>query len=303
MSIPIPPTAPPFEPGHPAAEIHASRPNTHPQGITKHLLAHTGLILVSVGFLFPIAWMVSASFTPSDQIFSSGIRFFPAHPTLDNYREAFQSLPLLRNLGNSVIISGVYTLGALFLCSLAAFAFAKLDFPFRHTLFTILLATMMVPALMTLLPSFIIMSDLHWVNTYQSVIVPGLANAFGIFFMRQYMISIPNELIDSARVDGAGNFRIFWTIIVPLCRPALAVLGIMQIIGQWNQFLWPLIMLRDNSMYTIVLAVASLPSSNFNTPWGVVMVGGTVAVAPLIIIFLIMQRSIIAGIMAGGLKG
>jgi multiple sugar transport system permease protein len=261
------------------------------------------LLVISVLFLFPIAWMVSASFTPSEEIFSSGLRFFPANPTLENYQTAFTSLPLLRNLGNSVIIAGVYTVGALFLCSLAAFAFAKFNFPGRNVLFTILLGTMMVPALMTLLPSFIIMSNLQWVNTYQSVIVPGLANAFGIFFMRQYMIGIPDELIDAARVDGAGSFRIFWRIMLPLCRPALAVLAIMQVISQWNQFLWPLIMLRDNSMYTIVLAVAALPSSNFNTPWGVVMVGGTVAVLPLIITFLIMQRGIIAGIMAGGLKG
>jgi ABC-type glycerol-3-phosphate transport system permease component len=261
------------------------------------------LLVISILFLFPIAWMVSASFTPSEEIFSSGLRFFPANPTLENYQTAFTSLPLLRNLGNSVIIAGVYTVGALFLCSLAAFAFAKFNFPGRNVLFTILLGTMMVPALMTLLPSFIIMSNLQWVNTYQSVIVPGLANAFGIFFMRQYMIGIPDELIDAARVDGAGSFRIFWRIMLPLCRPALAVLAIMQVISQWNQFLWPLIMLRDNSMYTIVLAVAALPSSNFNTPWGVVMVGGTVAVLPLIITFLIMQRGIIAGIMAGGLKG
>ena len=271
--------------------------------LPRKMVAHTVLIVVSVAFLFPIAWMISASFTPSDEIFSSGIHLFPVHPTLENYRMAFQSFPLLRNLGNSILIAGVYTIGASFLCALAAFAFAKFDFPFRNALFAILLATMMVPALMTILPAFIIMSDLHWVNTYQSVIVPFLASAFGIFFMRQYMLGIPDEFIDSARIDGASNFRIFWTIVVPLCRPALAVLGIMQIIGQWNQFLWPLIMLRDSSMYTVVLAVASLPASNFNTPWGVVMVGGTVAVLPLILIFLVMQRGIIAGIMAGGLKG
>lgn len=267
------------------------------------MVAHTVLIVISATFLFPIVWMISSSFTPSDEIFSSGIHLFPVHPTLENYRIAFQSFPLLRNLGNSVLIAGVYTIGASFLCSLAAFAFAKFDFPFRNALFAILLATMMVPALMTILPAFIIMSDLHWVNTYQSVIVPFLASAFGIFFMRQYMLGIPDEFIDSARIDGASNFRIFWTIVVPLCRPALAVLAIMQIIGQWNQFLWPLIMLRDSSMYTVVLAVASLPAANFNTPWGVVMVGGTVAVLPLILIFLVMQRGIIAGIMAGGLKG
>jgi ABC-type glycerol-3-phosphate transport system permease component len=271
--------------------------------LPRKIVAHTVLIVISASFLFPIAWMISASFTPSDEIFSSGIHLFPVHPTLENYRIAFQSFPLLRNLGNSVLIAGLYTIGASFLCSLAAFAFAKFDFPFRNALFAILIATMMVPALMTILPAFIIMSNLHWVNTYQSVIVPFLASAFGIFFMRQYMLGIPDEFIDSARIDGASNFRIFWTIVVPLCRPALAVLAIMQIIGQWNQFLWPLIMLRDSSMYTVVLAVASLPSSNFNTPWGVVMVGGTVAVLPLIVIFLVMQRGIIAGIMAGGLKG
>ena len=290
-------------PEHVRGSATSRRRGAESVGPLKMAIGQLVLLGISVLFLFPIGWMVSASFTPSDEIFSSGLRFFPANPTLENYQTAFTSLPLLRNLGNSVIIAGVYTVGALFLCSLAAFAFAKFNFPGRNVLFTILLGTMMVPALMTLLPSFIIMSNLQWVNTYQSVIVPGLANAFGIFFMRQYMIGIPDELIDAARVDGAGSFRIFWRIMLPLCRPALAVLAIMQVISQWNQFLWPLIMLRDNSMYTIVLAVAALPSSNFNTPWGVVMVGGTVAVLPLIITFLIMQRGIIAGIMAGGLKG
>jgi multiple sugar transport system permease protein len=290
-------------PEHVRGSATSRRRGADSVGPVKMAIGQLVLLGISVLFLFPIGWMVSASFTPSDEIFSSGLRFFPANPTLENYQTAFTSLPLLRNLGNSVIIAGVYTVGALFLCSLAAFAFAKFTFPGRNGLFTILLGTMMVPALMTLLPSFIIMSNLQWVNTYQSVIVPGLANAFGIFFMRQYMIGIPDELIDAARVDGAGSFRIFWRIMLPLCRPALAVLAIMQVISQWNQFLWPLIMLRDNSMYTIVLAVAALPSSNFNTPWGVVMVGGTVAVLPLIITFLIMQRGIIAGIMAGGLKG
>jgi ABC-type glycerol-3-phosphate transport system permease component len=247
--------------------------------------------------------MISASFKPTGDIFSPGIHLIPAHPTLENYRVAFAALPLLRNLFNSIFVAGSFTLLSLFFSSLAGYAFAKLPFPGRNALFLVMLGTMMVPGLVGLLPLFVIMSKLGWVDTYQAVIIPGVANAFGIFFMRQYIQEVPNELLDAALIDGASNFSIYRHIILPLVKPALVALAIMQFMGAWNQFLWPLMVLRSNEMYTIVLAVAALPAANFNTPWGAIMAGTTVAVAPLILVFLSFQKQFVSGVMRVGLKG
>jgi len=271
--------------------------------LMARVLTHGALVVISAIFLFPLLWMVSTSLKSTGEIFNPGLNLIPAHPTLENYRVAFSALPLLRNFFNSVFIATSFTVLSLFFCSLAGFAFAKLQFPGRNGLFLVLLGTMMVPGLVGLLPSFVIMSKLGWVDTYQAVIVPGVANAFGIFFMRQYIQEIPDELLDAARLDGCSNFTIYWRLVVPLIRPALTALSIMQFMQSWNNFLWPLMVLRSNAMYTIVLAVASLPAANFNTPWGAIMAGTTVAVVPLVLFFLAFQKQFVAGVMRVGLKG
>jgi ABC-type glycerol-3-phosphate transport system permease component len=273
--------------------------------IAGHAAAYAVLLVLAVIFAFPLVWMISTSFKPTGDIFNPGLTLLPTHATLDNYRFAFNALPLLRNFFNSVFIATATTGLSLFVSSLAGFAFAKLDFPGKRGLFLIMLGTLMVPGLVGLLPSFVIISKLGWVDTYQAVIVPGIASAFGIFFMRQYIQSIPDELLDAARIDGLPDygFGLYWRIVVPLIKPALATLSIIGFLGSWNNFLWPLLVLRSNTMYTIVLAVAALPSSQFNTPYGPIMAGTTIAVLPLIILFLVFQRQFVAGVMRVGLKG
>jgi len=267
------------------------------------LLVQALLLTSSVVFLFPFFWMASASFKTSSEILGSAGTLLPAHITLENYRFAFSAVPLLRNFFNSVFISGSYTVLALLFCSLGGFAFAKFDFPGRKVLFALLLGTMMVPTAVGIVPSFIIMKKFHWVNTYYSVIIPGTAHALGIFFMRQYISSVPDELLDAGRIDGCGDFGLYRRIILPIISPALVTLAIMDFIGTWNDYLWPLIMLRSLDMYTVLLAITALPSPQFRTPWGAIMAGSTVSVLPLIILFLFFQKRIVSGIIVGAIKG
>jgi multiple sugar transport system permease protein len=264
-------------------------------------LTHLSLIIVSVVFGYPLVWMVASSFKRPDDIFSIGL--WPNHVTLQNYRTALDAVPLLRQLGNSVLISVTYSVGALLLCSAAGFAFAKLEFPARRMFFGGMVATMMIPNFMTLLPAFLIMSKLGWINTYQSVILPNIASAFGIFFMRSYMSAIPDEILDAARVDGASTFALYRRIALPLSWPAIGSLGILLFIGQWNSYLWPLVMLRTANVQTIVLGVSALPNSTFGTPWGAVMAGASIAIVPLLIVFFVFQRQIISGVISGSIKG
>jgi len=270
--------------------------------LTK-LLMHALLLLGSVLFLFPFFWMLSASFKTASELLGSAQQLLPSHITLENYRTAFTSVPLTRNFLNSVFISGSYTVLALFFCSLGGFGFAKFNFPGRDVLFSLLLGTMMVPSVVGIVPSFIIMKKLNWVNTYYSVIIPGTAHALGIFFMRQYIASVPDELLDAARMDGCGDFAIYSRIILPVIKPALLTLAIMDFIGTWNDYLWPLIMLRSLDMYTVLLAITAFPAPQFRTPWGAVMAATTISVLPLIILFLFFQRRIVSGIMVGSIRG
>ncbi len=268
-------------------------------------VAYVVLSALAIVFAFPLVWMISTAFKPTGEIFNPGINLIPTHLTLDNYRFAFSASPLLRNFFNSVFIAATTTALSLFVSSLAGFAFAKLEFPGKRGLFLIMIGTLMVPSLVGILPLFVIISKLGWVDTYQAVIVPSIASAFGIFFMCQYIHSIPNELLDAARIDGLRDysFGLYWRIVVPLIKPALATLSIMGFMGSWNNFMWPLMVLRSSAMYTIVVAVAALPSAQFNTPYGPIMAGTTIAVVPLIILFLVFQRQFVAGVMRTGLKG
>jgi len=270
-----------------------------------HAAAYVVLSALALIFAFPLLWMISTAFKPAGEIFNPGINLIPTHLTLDNYGFAFSALPLPRNFFNSVFVATTTTALSLFVSSLAGFAFAKLEFPGKRGLFLLMIGTLMVPGLVGILPLFVIISQLGWVDTYQALIVPSIASAFGIFFMRQYISSIPDELLDAARIDGLRDyaFGLYWRIVVPLIKPALATLSIMGFMGSWNNFMWPLMVLRSSEMYTIVVAVAALPSAQFNTPYGPIMAGTTIAVVPLIVLFLVFQRQFVAGVMRTGLKG
>lgn len=258
-------------------------------GIRKHkrylftILTHAILMAISVIFLFPFFWMISASFKTQGELFGTATSLLPSKITFEHYQFAFTAVPLVRNFFNSAFISTTYTLLALFFCSLGGFAFAKFNFPGRNVLFAVLLGTLMVPKMVSIVPSFIVMSRLGWVNTYYAMIIPGVANAFGIFFMRQYISTVSDELLDAARIDGCSDFLLYYRIVLPVIKPALVTLAIVFFIGSWNDFLWPLIILRSYDMYTLLVAINLLPAAQFNTPWGAIMAGSTISVVPLLI--------------------
>lgn len=203
---------------------------------------------------------------------------------------------------NSVIVAAGVTFLSLLVNALAAFAFAKLNFAGREKLFALLLLTMMVPGQVTMMPVFIILKSLGLLNSYLGLIIPGCASIFAIFMLRQFMRDIPDELIDAARIDGCSDFRVFFNIVLPLCKPALVTLLIFNFMGAWNEFLWPLIVMIKEERYTLPVALANL-NGQFGTDWGILMAGSVVVVAPVIIVFLIAQKHYIEGITAGAVKG
>jgi len=274
--------------------------------VNKSLLSlatHIFLIAISICFIFPFFWMIAASFKSNSELLSSTQSFLPKTITLENYLFAFKTVPLWRNLFNSFFISISYMLLSLFFVSLGGFAFAKYDFPGRNFIFFLMLGTMMVPQAVGIVPSFILMKWFGWIDTYWAVIIPGTAHAFGIFFMRQYIRGVSDELIDAARIDGCSEFRIYLQIILPVIKPAIATMAIMDFFGAWNSYLWPLIVLRSLKMYTAVLAITAFPAPQFRTPWGAIMAGTTVSVLPLVLIFLLLQRYFVSGLMAGSVRG
>jgi ABC-type glycerol-3-phosphate transport system permease component len=270
----------------------------HPGRVVAYPLVILGLVLL----LAPLWWMGAASFMDQGQIFSGQLALWPRPWILDNYIAVPQLIPIFRNLLNSFVISGGHTLLSVFFASLAGYAFAKLEFPGRGPLFLLILLTMMVPPEVGLIPSFVIMSALHLVNTYWSLILPGAASGLGIFFMRQYLSSLPSAILEAARIDGSSELGVYLWIVLPMSTPALAAWAILAFVGSWNDYLWPLVMLRTPDMQTITLAVPSMEAAGFNIPWGAIMAGSVVAVAPLLAIFLSFQRYFVAGVTLGGVK-
>ena len=262
------------------------------------------VLLAATAFMvFPFIWMLVSSLKPFEEIFA-GDSFFPRHPTLDNYVSFFAQRNAARSIFNSFYIATASTLLALLLCAMGGYGFAKFRFPGRSVLFGVVIATLAIPFVVVLVPLFVMMRNtFHWVDTPWPLIIPFAANAFGIFFMRQYMLSIPDELIDAARVDGASELKIFLRIILPVCRPALTALGIIFFIASWNNFLWPLVILVSEDNWTLPLTLRSLHGPPGRTAFDVLMAGSVVSTLPLFVLFLLLQRRLVAGIMAGTVKG
>lgn len=251
--------------------------------------------------LFPFVWMLSTSFKSQGEIFTQTPTFIPTQPTLDNFRNLFKAANLGRSLLNSLVFASGMTILSLLCNAMAAYGFAKLSFPGREKLFALLLMTMMVPGQVTMMPVFLILKTLGLLNTFTGLIVPGVASVFGIFMLRQFMRDIPEEILEAARIDGCSEFRIFFSIMFPLCRPILATLAIFSFIGAWNEFLWPLIIMLREDMQTLPVALANL-NGQFNTDWGLLMAGSVLVVVPVILVFLMAQKHYIKGIAAGGVK-
>ncbi len=264
--------------------------------------SYLALAAISALMLFPFAWMLASSFKPFTEIFA-GRSFLPEHPTLANYTSLFQQSDALRKVWNSLYIAALYTALAVFLCAMGGYAFAKFRFPGRGVLFGFLLATMAVPFAVIMVPLFIMMRNwFHWIDTPWPLIVPWAANAFGIFFMRQYMLSVPDDMLDAARVDGASELRIFLRIVLPVSRPGLASLSILFFVLKWNDFLWPLAVLRSDDVQTVPVMLAALQGPPGRTAFDVLMAGSVVSVLPMLLLFLLLQRHLVVGLTAGAVR-
>jgi ABC-type glycerol-3-phosphate transport system permease component len=270
--------------------------------ILENIVLYGLLILTSVFMLLPFLWMLSTSLKPPDEIFGFPPILISENMTLNAYRFLIQEYDIFRVLGNTLFMSGSFTLLSLFFCSLGGFGFAKYNFPGRSGLFVFLLATMMIPFVVTMVPLFLIMRDFKWIDTFWPMILPGAANAFGIFFMRQYISSIPNDLLDAARIDGAKEFGIYWRVIVPMIAPGLISLGLIFFMGAWNNFLWPLVILKSPENFTLPLVIRSMTGTVGRTAYDTQMAASIISIIPLLIIFLIFQRRFIEGITAGAIK-
>ena len=273
------------------------------QNLAARIATHVAIWVGVILSVFPFYWLVVMSTNTTADIFGYPPKLLFGNNFLINVQNLFSSVDLVLALLNTLFISLSIAILVMLLDSLAAFAFAKFDFPGKNVLFIILLATMLVPGQLSLVPSFVLMSEFGWIGQFKALIIPGAANAFGIFLLRQFASnSIPNELIESARVDGAGFFKTYWHIAIPMLRGGLAFLGIFTFIGAWNDYIWPLIVMVDPLKQPIQVALAQL-TSIYRTDYGMVMAGALLSVLPLIGIFLIGARHFIANIAAGAVKG
>jgi multiple sugar transport system permease protein len=269
----------------------------------KSLLYHALLALLLALFLGPFFWLVSTSFKTDAAMFRLPPQWIPNPLTLDHYRAVFLRFPFLRYLGNTLIVVVCTTAGTLLSCSMAAYAFSRLRWPDRTLLFGLLLATMMIPYQVTSIPMFILFSELRWIDTFLPLTVPSFfGSAFFIFLLRQFFATLPEELLEAARLDGAGEWQIFYRVILPLSRPALVTVTIFTVLGAWNDFMGPLIYLTSESKRTLALGLAHLRGVQ-ETEWGLLMAASLIMVLPAVLLFLFAQRFFIEGIALSGTKG
>jgi multiple sugar transport system permease protein len=262
---------------------------------------HAALVAGAALTLTPLVWMVSASLMPANEASSFPPPFLPSRVTFEHYRELFVRLDMGRSFANSVGLAASVTLLSLAVNTAAGYAFAKLRFPGRKRLFSALLAAMVVPGQVAMLPLFLLLRGLGLVNSFWGVILPGLASIFGIFLVRQYALTVHDDLLDAARIDGAGEFRIFRSVVLPLCRPALVTLAVLTFLGTWNDFMWPLIVLTDDSKWTLTVALAGLSGEHVQDT-ELMMAGSVVTVLPVLLLFLALQRAYLDGIAVGSVK-
>jgi len=254
-----------------------------------------------MAMLVPFYWMLNTSLKLEADVFAYPPEWIPQPATLVHYVEVWTRLPFARFLLNSLLVAAMITLSNVFFCTLAGYTFAKLRFPGRDKIFFVLLMTLMVPFQVNLIPLYKLMDLFKWLDTYWALIVPGATSVFGMYLMRQYILSIPDELMDSARVDGCSEFGIFWRIVAPLSLPGVATLAIFTFMGAWTDFLWPMIVTSSMDMRTLPVGIALLQEYH-TTNWTQTMAGSAIAALPMIIVFLFMQRQFIEGLTAGAVK-
>lgn len=284
--------------------IRPSRLGYRSEKLLNRILIYFLLITIALIIILPLLWMVSTSLKPKSQLFSREIAWIPRTVTLDNYEKLFanKNTPIGRWFINSVFVSTASTMLILLIDSLAAYAYARMNFPGRNLLFGLLLVTLFMPGMMFLIPNFLTVFRLDMLNKYTGVIVPGLAGVFGVFFLRQFFASLPRELEEAAQIDGATPVQTFFTIALPLAKPALATLGIITFLGSWNDFLWPLLVLQDRMMQTLPPGLRTLQGA-YTSEYGLMMAGAVVVAVPVLLLYVALQRYIVQSVATTGLKG
>jgi multiple sugar transport system permease protein len=260
------------------------------------------LALGLVAMIMPFVWMLLGSFKTDAEIRRNPTQFLPSSPTLDNYTTLFGRLDFTTFFVNSIVVAVFVTLGNIVFSSMVGYALAKLEFRGKRVLFTLVLATLMVPGVVTFVPLFVLTANLGLVNTYPGLILPFLITPVGVFLMRQFISGLPDELLEAARIDGAGEWRIFLRVVMPLCGPAVATLTILTFLGSWNNFLWPLVVATTEDMYTLPVALALYSVGQNAARYGLMMAGAVVVVVPVLLIFVLLQRYFVQGIALTGIK-
>lgn len=260
------------------------------------------LIMGSILMLLPFAWMISTSLKPGNEVMMMPPQWIPSDIQWENYKEAWEIAPFARYTLNSFIVMVFSTIGEVITSILAAYAFSRINFYGRDVIFSILLGTMMVPGEVLLIPNFVTLSNLGWIDQYEALIVPWLASIFAVFLLRQFFLGIPNELSYASKIDGCSDFRFLWSIMVPLAKPALVTIALLKAIGSWNAFLWPLIVTNSEEMRTLPVGLTSF-STEAGTIFELLMAASTMIILPMIILYLILQKYIIEGISKAGIKG
>ncbi len=267
------------------------------------IIAYLAATFWAIVSLFPIYWMVVTALKPPTTVMSLPPEWIPQSISLNNFREAFANNPIFRWTLNSLIMSVSVTAFQLVFATMAGYGFAKKSFPGRELIFWLFVSSMMIPPFALVIPLFSLMADYGLVDTYWGLIAPGLSAPFGVFLMRQFIQTLPTELMDAASLDGAGELRVFWDVVLPLAKPGLAVLGIFVFMGQWSAFLWPLIITNTNEMRTLQVGFALLANRELRVNFGALMAAATYMAAPMLIVFFAFQRYFLRGVTIGGLKG
>lgn len=263
---------------------------------------YAALVLAGAATILPFAWMLLGSFKTQGELLRRPVTWWPQNPTLDNYVRWFTELHIDRFFMNSLLVAVFTVLGNLLFCSMVGYALAKMDFAGKRVLFLGIMVTLMVPGVVTFVPLFVMVSKLGLVNTYPALILPFLVSPLGVFLMRQFMMGIPESLIEAARIDGAGELRTFTRIVMPLCGPPLATLGILTFLGSWNNFLWPLVAAQSEEKYTLPVALSLYSTGQNATDYGLLLAGAVLVIAPIVALFVALQRFFIQGVAATGIK-
>jgi ABC-type glycerol-3-phosphate transport system permease component len=285
------------------ADASSPPPAARPRAFMAHTLNHLLIILAAVAIGFPFFYMLASSLKTVQEIYSVPMVLLPAQPQWSNFAEVWDVVPFPRFAFNSIVYTLCITFGELFMGMTAGFAFARLRFPKRELLFFVVLLTFMIPSQITLIPRFILLKNLGWINTYQGLIIPELSSAFALFLLREHFRSLPDELFDAAKMDGAGYLRQLLQIAVPLSKPIVATLLLLGSVAHWNAYLWPLVVTNSESMRTLPIGIQGIKSAFDFPQWHLIMAGAAIVVMPLVILFMFSQKQFVEGATQGALKG